>query len=377
VNSALAEELLGRRLIVCAGGGGVGKTTLSAALALFLARRGRRVLVVTIDPARRLAEALGVAPEGNRIVEATRTSAGGVLEAMMLDCRLTFDESLARHARSKEEFERVRTSHLYEHVATALSRTHEYMALEKLHELHHDGTYDHIVLDTPPTRDALGFLDAPQRMLDFCNERIFRWFVPEDEGSRLLRFGRERALWLLGRVVDQGNLGPIAEFLGALAGLFGGFRERVRDVQATLRQDGTTFILIASPGRSSMHEALYFGRKMRDYGLRHRHLLVNRVFDYPFSERPLPPLEALFSQTLGLGAARAGRLITACEKTHQRLADLARRDAEQLAALASALPDTMQLTSIPQLDLEPVELDAVGTLTDFLFGTIPGPGEEP
>ena len=273
-------------IAVCCGSGGVGKTTTAAVIAIEGARRGRRCFVVTIDPAKRLANALGLdelANEPRRIdvarwdPDGTRVD-GGELSAMMLDTKSTFDGLVTRYADSPAQAQRILANNFYRNISSALSGTQEYMAMEKLHELHEDGGFDLIVVDTPPSRHALDFLDAPARLLRLLNNPVFRvLMVPtrtylKIAGAAVQAFIRTVSKVIGGEVVDD-----IVTFFRSFEGMEEGFRTRAARVVEILQQPETRFVLVTSPRRDAIEEARYFAEQIGDHQLSVDALVVNRV----------------------------------------------------------------------------------------------------
>lgn len=291
--SGLPELVERRSVVVLCGPGGVGKTTLAAAVAVEGARRGRRTVVVTIDPARRLADALGageLGPEPRMIPGEWR----GELWALMLDPRLTFDALVGANAPDPEQAAAILANRFYRNIAGALSGTQEYMAMEKLYELHADDRFDLVVVDTPPTRNALDFVDAPRRLGRFLDNRMFRLLMlPARTGLRAVNLATQAFLRTVGRVVGTDVVSDAVTFFQSFDGMEDGFRQRAQQVQELLGAGQTAFVLVTAPRRDATRETEFFAQKLTEAGIAVAALVVNRMQPrFPAVERPgdLPPL---------------------------------------------------------------------------------------
>ncbi|MDX6207209.1 MAG: hypothetical protein QOE76_1406 [Frankiales bacterium] len=275
--------LTSAEIIVCCGSGGVGKTTTAAAMALRAAELGRRTVVLTIDPARRLAQSMGLTELDNtpRKVAGVDESAGGELHAMMLDMKRTFDEIVLAHAEG-EKAEQILANPFYVAMSSSFSGTQEYMAMEKLGQLKATDTWDLIIVDTPPTRSALDFLDAPRRMATFLDGRLLRVLVaPAKAGSRayvrVLAAGMSVFTGVLAKVLGAQLLRDLGTFVAALETMFGGFRERAERTYNLLQQPGTAFVVVAAPERDALREAAYFADRLAAEAMPLAGLVLNRV----------------------------------------------------------------------------------------------------
>jgi anion-transporting ArsA/GET3 family ATPase len=286
---SLKELVATHRVVVCVGCGGVGKTTTAASLAVHAAMSGRRVLCLTIDPAKRLANSLGleqmtteeqvVPPE---LFERKGLHMKGSLSAMMLDTKRTFDELVRRYASTPAVAERILANEVYQYLSTSLAGTQEYMAMEKLHAVRGDGRYDLIVLDTPPTSNALDFLDAPERLAGLVDSPAMRWFIQAFEGAGKFSFnlvGKGAAFLLRGlsKFTGTGFLEVVAQFVTDFNDLFGGFRERARQVAEALRGPEVAFVIVTSPNPLAMEEAIFFARRLEEAGMRRDAFVINGV----------------------------------------------------------------------------------------------------
>jgi anion-transporting ArsA/GET3 family ATPase len=385
------------RITVCVGTGGVGKTTVAAALALEAARRGRRVLVLTIDPARRLADALGIEALGNQpeALPAATLAALGVppeagLSALMLDMKRTFDDLVERFAESAEVRARILDNVIYQHVSEALAGSIEYSAMEKVYELYEQEAYDLIVVDTPPSQHALDFLEAPQRLLEFLESRIVQMlihpaFAAGRLGFRLFQRGARRVLQLLERVTGIGFLEDVSEFLLAFEGMSEGFRQRASGVRALLLGRETAFVLVAGAGRDAVQQALALRARLAGYGARLAGVLVNRVRVWPgggappelaASEAQLAALAAAFgaSEPAGFPAQEAARAALSAAAGY---AAFVRRDARETAALRDAVEKQGGYWGvIPELPDDVHDLAGLARIAHAAFGNAAGRAEE-
>jgi anion-transporting ArsA/GET3 family ATPase len=284
VKDPLREALERSRVVVVCGSGGVGKTTTAASLGLLAARMGRRVLVCTIDPSRRLATSLGISrlSDSPQKLDLRRLSPrpAGALAAMTLDTKRTFDTLVERYG--GEARDRILQNRFYAHVSAALAGSHEYMAMEKLLELHDDSRFDLVVLDTPPTRHALDFLEAPDRLLTFLDTSVLRHFLkPYFIAGRLtLKVATKTGalvLRLANRALGLDFLKDLSEFFLAFEGMYDGFKERAASVGALLRSPASAFVLVASPAPNAIEEALFFRRRLAEQGMPFVAFVVNRV----------------------------------------------------------------------------------------------------
>jgi anion-transporting ArsA/GET3 family ATPase len=266
-----------RSIVVCCGSGGVGKTTTAATLALEAARRGRRACVVTIDPAKRLADALGLESLSN-VPGRIAGDWTGELSALMLDTKSTFDNLVARYAATPEQAEGILANRLYRNMSGALSGTQEYMAMEKLYELASGGDYDLIVIDTPPTRNALDFLDAPRRLTRFLDNRIFKLLMmPTRAYLTAVSFATQTFLRTISKVVGGEVVADAVAFFQAFEGMEQGFRERAAEVLELLKAPSTAFVLVTSPRRDAVEEAAFFADRLGEAGIDVDGLVVNRL----------------------------------------------------------------------------------------------------
>ena len=364
-----------KQVIVCAGSGGVGKTTIAASIALRAALEGKKAAVLTIDPARRLATSLGLKELSNHPVKVNRrkfTAAGlepsGELHAMMLDTKTTFDEVVLQYAPTRAQAERIIANRFYRNISSTLSGTQEYMAMEKLYELHSSGDYDLLVVDTPPTRNALDFLDSPRRLTDFFESRMLRWFlIPYMKaGGGIMRVANVAAntfLRLVKRMVGGEVLQDTAEFFGNLEGMYDGFKERALEVAALLRSDATTFVVVTSPSDESVGEATYFGSRLNESGLPFGALVVNRV--HPKLGDGIQVVKARHLRALKEGGADA-RLLAALLENEADFMRVVGLEEDNLTALARKVPRHLWVR-VPYLEREAVDFPGLVAISEQMF----------
>ena len=352
-------------VIVCCGSGGVGKTTTAAVLGLEAARLGRRAVVVTIDPARRLADALGLvdglAAEPQRIELGPRAgdAPNGELWAMMLDTATTFDGLVVRHASDPDQVERILTNPLYRNMAGAMSGTQEYRAAETLHTLHGDDRFDLVIVDTPPSRNALDFLEAPGVLARFLDHRAFKLLMlPTKGGLRVLGAAAQPILKAIGRVVGSDVLADAVAFFQAFAGMESGFRDRADEVVALIRAPETAFVIVASPRHDTISEAVWFAEQLVDQQVDISAAIINRA-QPAFGEGTAADARAAAKAATGELAAlwdNVADLRTLREAEHEVISPLGDAVGHDRVAL------------LPLLDSDVHDLDGLHTIADHLFG---------
>jgi anion-transporting ArsA/GET3 family ATPase len=376
----LADIVASHRVVVCVGSGGVGKTTTAAALALHAAMHGKRVLCLTIDPARRLANSLGLTemreqeqavPKG--LFEAQQLTITGSLSAMMLDTKRTFDDLVRTTASSPERAKRILDNRLYQYISTSLAGTQEYMAMEKLHAVRRDPRYDLVVLDTPPTSNALDFLDAPARLSGLVDSPAMRWLTQTVEGERsfslsLLTKGAKVVLAGMSKFTGAGFIEQVAHFVTDFNDLFGGFRKRADEVASTLRSKEVAFVIVTSPAPLSIGEAIYFGDRLREGGMPRDAFVINQV--HPLVAEPdvtTAALEAEAKKGLPEGAD-APRLVARMRRAldDARLRAVADRlECDRLEAKGGK--DALYV-EVPVLDRDVHDLAALAEVAGYLVG---------
>ncbi len=376
---ALAGLVTEKSVIVCCGSGGAGKTTISAAIGVAGAEAGRNVCVVTIDPARRLADALGLEHLDNtpRRIEG---SWSGELSAVMLDAKGTFDDLVTRYSETAEQAGRIFQNRLYRNLTSALSGTQEYMAMEKLYELHEEGGFDLVVVDTPPTRHALDFLDAPRRLYSFLENRVFRLLlVPTRAYMRAMTLAAQALLRTISRVAGSEIVEDAIAFFRAFEGMEEGFRERARRVEELLGHRGTAFVLVVAPREDSLDEARFFTRRLAESSISVSALVVNRLFPNFAPHQPnesvqqalvpQPPAPSRPSAPGAVGQAAAPDP-TAYEELRQNLTDflvVAMREERYSVALAGEVAPA-RVVRVPFLREDVHDLQGLRVVARYLLG---------
>ena len=368
--ASIADVLEDRGICICAGSGGVGKTTTSAAIALGMVGRGLKVCVLTIDPAKRLADSLGLEELGNeasqvdpKLLAENGVTGSGELWAMMLDAKETFDNLVARHAEDAEARDRVLANPIYQQISGALAGSQEYMAMEKLFELHSEGRFDLLVLDTPPSRNALDFLNAPTKMTSFIEGRSLQLFIrPTGFAARVATRGTGVVLSLLKRIIGFDLLADLSEFFTAFSGMIDGFEERAHRVNTLLRDDETAFVIVCGPQAEPIEEAVFFHSKLVEANMNFAGAVVNRV-RYRLGTK-VPKLGSLRER---IEAEKVDPDLA--ERAARNLIEydvLARRDAENVQQLSERL-DGEPVIRIPYLDTDVHDIAGLCEINRFLF----------
>ncbi|HBX77755.1 MAG TPA: hypothetical protein DEG43_08920 [Acidimicrobiaceae bacterium] len=354
----LNEQIRTAAVVVCCGSGGVGKTTTAAAIAIEAAHLGRRAVVVTIDPAKRLADALGIAGLSNTPTRITGPWSGE-LSALMLDTEGTFDALVTTYAGTPEQAEKIMGNRFYRNIAGALSGTQEYMATEKLYELSTSDEFDLVVVDTPPTRNALDFLEAPGRLARFLDHRLFRVVTAPTRGIvRAVNFAAQPFLRSVAKVVGGEVIADALGFFAAFDGMEEGFKQRARLVETLLSDDQTSFVLVASPQKETILEAQFFAERLSDYAIEVRAVIVNRVH---------PWFELDESADLDVTSPeRSGLALVDYVTNLGQLASSAREDRRHLHELREATE--APIVEIPYLPFEIHDLTSLKALGEHLFG---------
>ena len=378
---SLLSEVENLEVIVCCGSGGVGKTTVSAALGLALAKRAdRRVLVLTVDPARRLATALGLKEIGTEPVTVSRARlrrAGiemeGELVAAMLDMKSTFDRMVTKLAPNRRDAQRILENRFYQGISDSFIGSHEYMAMEALYELHQAGEYDTLIIDTPPSRNALDFLEAPNRLTDFVGARLLTWLSgPTRFGFRAMNIAAAPFLRMADRLLGADVLTEVGEFVTDLQKIYGGVQQRARDVYRLLRSSRVGFVVVTTLEPGPFGEAEYFCARLREYRMPLRGVVVNRTWPDSLRNRTALATASALAEDDRLPAWLSRRLghrvatdpLRAIGERWLELHAIAERDARQLTRLERL--GKVQAVRIPLFSEDASELAGLARIAALL-----------
>jgi anion-transporting ArsA/GET3 family ATPase len=379
----LVDVLLERKIIVCVGSGGVGKTTTAAALALAAARRGKKTLVLTIDPAKRLANSLGLTELGHKVQEVDPTLVGagapiqgGKLWAMMLDQKMAFDEVVQRHAKDPAAVQRILANPVYSQISSSLAGAQEYAAMAKLHDFDREGGYDTIIVDTPPTAHALDFLDAPRKLSEAIDSPAIDWFrkLQGGSGSGWSLVGKTGSFVMkrLAKFVGSQFIDDLGVFFTEFNDILGGFRTRAEETFALLRQPRVGFVLVASPEAMAVREALFFHERLVAANMPFVGFVVNKVHPLlPITADAAAVAKALGAQpsvaALGLSGTTQTMAAQALVNAHGELEVLAKADRMAIGKLKQAGGDASLLIEVPLLRDDVHEVKSLIGLEQYLL----------
>jgi anion-transporting ArsA/GET3 family ATPase len=378
------EHLLGsREIVITCGPGGVGKTTTAAAAAAMAAARlGGDVLVLTVDPARRLADALGLKQLGNEVIEVSRSifeEAGerpiGTLSAAMLDTKQSWDDLIEAHAPDDETRDRILSNPLYRNITEQFVQSHDYIAMERLYELHSSGKWDLIVVDTPPTRNALDFLDAPSRLADFFSSRLLRWLIAPARSS-FVGFASKPFTQVADRILGTQFLADITEFFLSLQSMYDGFVERAESVSRLLADERTSFVVVSSSETVPLREAEFFAEELGRRGLDVGAVVLNKVLPGSLSDPAVAAAartlakrtsaqSASIAQKLGVEPALLERVLETVVESYDDYAVVARREEASRERFATG---DASLVTVPQLRRDVHDLGGLLELGSYLVG---------
>ncbi|MGE0547281.1 MAG: ArsA family ATPase [Kofleriaceae bacterium] len=383
----LLDVLLERRILVCVGSGGVGKTTTAASLALAAARRGKRTLVLTIDPARRLANSLGLEALGHQVSEVDRglvrngaPSDRGELHAMMLDQKQAFDEVVAHHAKDPAAVQRILANPVYAQISSSLAGAQEYAAMAKLHDFDRSGQWDTIIVDTPPTAHALDFLDAPKKLTEAIDSPAVDWFrkLQGEGGSRWSVVGKTGAFVLkrLAKFVGSKFIEDLSVFFTEFNEVLGGFHKRAEETFSLLRAPRVGFLLVASPEPMAVREALAFHDRLVTAGMPFAGFVINKVLASRPVHTTASQLEAALAAHPGvaqLGVSGTTRMMAAQAllAAHGEMETLALADRDMIAKLEAAAGHHAAFVQIPLQRDDVHDVDRLLALERYLFAESP------
>ncbi len=369
-NSQFKELITQKRVLICCGSGGVGKTTTSAALALFAATQGLKTLVLTIDPAKRLANSLGIEEIDyqEREISAAKLKKAGIetqapLFAMMLDTKHTFDNLIKKYSDNPKKAEEILSNQLYRHLSNMIAGSQEYMAMEKLYEILEERDYDLVVLDTPPSRHALDFLDAPRKMKALIGDSLLKWFLKPSifvgrASFKLLDRPMRRVFKTLDKVAGFEFLQDLSVLLISTSDLLDGFQERAEKVETLLKDFHTSFLLVASPHPIPISEANFFYQKIKKSNLPFSGFIFNRV--------RVPNRESL---------KELSQVSSQAKKEYQKIKNfwnqLAKRDQEELEQFKESLGqkmDALIFKTVPEFEQDIHDLKGLYQLAKLAFG---------
>jgi len=357
------------RVVVCCGAGGVGKTTTAAAMALRAAEYGRTVVVLTIDPAKRLAQALGIESLGNtpqRVPLAPEVT--GELHAMMLDMRRTFDEMVLQYSSDAERAEAILENQFYQTVATSLAGTQEYMAMEKLGQLLAEDKWDLIVVDTPPSRNALDFLDAPKRLGSFMDSRLWRLLLAPGRGiGKLVTGVVGLAMKALSTVLGSQMLSDAAGFVQALDATFDGFRQKADKTYELLKRRGTQFVVVSAAEPDALREASFFVDRLSKENMPLAGLILNRTHPMLCELNAEKANDAAEKLEASDGDTGADALTAALLRIHADRAMTAKREVRLLSRFTGANP-AVAIVGVPSLPFDVSDLEALRAIADQITG---------
>ena len=373
--------LIDKRLLICCGTGGVGKTTISAAVALLAARKGKRVLVLTIDPARRLADTLGVRDLPNQAMPipvtqlADATPITGELSALMLDVKSTWDDAVRRYAPTPEVANQILENRFYQKITQGISGTQEYSAILRLLDVVEEDRYDLIVVDTPPARNALEFLDAPRRISGVLEDGVLHWlitprFTSRWAGARIFGKGSAALFQIFERFVGEDVLRNISEFLTSFSSLFDTLHSRAERVQELLRKPSSSFLLVTQPTTMAVQDAVAFHGQLQEAQVPFGGLIVNRMHwstqGVPADEPPRGADAFPLEPPAGVDPAAYEQMVARVWEQHQLYCRWARHDREVVDGLRESFGTDVPCQEVPDLQIDLIDLRALSMLEPYL-----------
>jgi anion-transporting ArsA/GET3 family ATPase len=356
MTESLEDVLTRSKVIVTCGPGGVGKTTTAAALGIAAAKRGRRVLVVTVDPARRLADALGIDVD-HRMYDPQRVRGvgdrRGSFAALMLDAEATFDRMIVDRSDDPVKAERILTNRVYRSIAGSLAGAQDYMAIERLHQLYTSGVFNLIIVDTPPSRDAIDLLEAPDRLVRFLGHPIYRALtISQRSFARVTNAGTSAFLWIVRKLAGPQLVEDTIEFFRSLSGIEQGIRQRAAEVAELLRSNDTSFVMVSSPRAEAVSESAHLAAAVVQGGFHLRGIVVNML-------HPLP------DEVVGLEEVADGPLGDHLA-FHAELRRLALSERDEMKPLLG-IADDVPVVEVPLLDVDVHDVEGLTSLADLLI----------
>ena len=356
--SGLPDAVSNATLLVTCGPGGVGKTTCAAALGIAAANAGRRVVVVTVDPARRLADALGIDVDAKMFDPHHVVGVGadgGAFFALMLDAETTFDRMIVERAGSPDKAAKILANPVYRSIAGSLAGAQDYMSIERLHQLHNSGDYDLVIIDTPPSRDAIDLLEAPERLVGFLSHPIYRALtMPSRSFARVANAGTSAFLWVVRRLAGPRLVEDTVEFLRSLSGMEQGLRQRAGEVADLLRAETTAFVLVSSPRAEAISESTHLANAVIDGGFGLDSVVINLVHPLPSPLTAIPDLGDIGPLSEHLAY-------------HRELTALATSERNQMTDLI-AVADGVPVREVPLLEVDVHDLPGLARLAELLVG---------
>ena len=373
----MIDLIQNKKLLICVGAGGVGKTSLSATIGLQAAIMGRKVLVLTIDPAKRLANSLGLEKFGNTETKIDLSSIEGVqgeLWAMMLDGQKTFDELIANLSDDEETKQRILNNNIYQGITDTIVGNQEYMATEKLYDVVSSGRYDLVILDTPPVKNALDFLDSPGRMARFVDKRVMKWFLTsktKKKGllNRLLTGTSAVLFKILGYIFGQEFLEDIAVFFINFRDLYEGFQERHSAVEQIFRDKGTSFLIVSAPHEPALEVADFFLKELRNRNMHTPAVIANQCHQAKYDDIDPESLlkERVQTKVQGLQEHTSSTLLARMKTAHRRLRSLAKEESRLLSVLQKKLKSDQKMYRIPRFHGEVHDIHALNKVGKALL----------
>lgn len=371
--TAIDKIIENKSVIITCGAGGVGKTTLAASIGCYAASKGRKVAVLTVDPARRLASSLGLESfkENSEPVKIKGENGVSEMDAMMLDNSSTFDRLVRKYAPDEKKAETILANKFYRHFSGSVGGTHEYTAMERLYELHQQGKWDLLIMDTPPTVHALDFLDAPQRMIDLFDESIFKWIIKPylaagKVGVQVLSFGSAYIFKTMTRFVGGEMIQDLSEFLFLFQDLFEGFKQRATKVQQLLHNDKTGFLIVTTAQNNSLKEASLFHKELVRMSLPFSGFVINRFFSLMEKSDNMDNVIQLLMQNTDRKETECRQFAERLFNAQQKYLEAAEQQRVTLKSFKNRFNNQPEIYSVPLFDRDVADVDTLLKVADSL-----------